>query len=385
MPWYGGSLRALRLRHGLLFAALTVLAALLRFRTLNAQSFWFDEAVTVTLVRGSFSSMLRALPDLESTPPLYYVLAWLWARAFGTGEIGLRSLSALLGTATVPVVYAIGATLVGRRVGAFAAAFTAVSPLLVWYSQEARSYALLVLLSSVSLLFFVRALDSFARRDVAGWGVASALALATHYFAVFIVAIEAFWLLVRVRTVAARVAVASVAGGGLCLLPLAIYQERSGRTAWIAGRPLRVRLDEVAGEFFTGRFVTPHRALLAIVALLVVILLLVTWTRGRERRAAATCLAVGLLAVALPVILAFTGRDYVLARNLMPAWIPLALAFAAVIGARRPAGPGSPLPPEWWRWASQRWFESRLRLPFSAKTGVALPECSRQSHLASSS
>jgi mannosyltransferase len=92
---------ALRQRHGLVLAALTVLAALLRFPTLDTQSFWFDEAVTVTLVRDSLSGMLGALPDLESTPPLYYVLAWLWARAFGTGEIGLRSLSALLGTATL--------------------------------------------------------------------------------------------------------------------------------------------------------------------------------------------------------------------------------------------------------------------------------------------
>ena len=55
--------------------------------------------------------MLRPIPTTESTPPLYYVLARGWAVVFGTGEVGLRSLSALLGTLTIPVVYAIGATL----------------------------------------------------------------------------------------------------------------------------------------------------------------------------------------------------------------------------------------------------------------------------------
>ena len=62
--------------------------------------------------------MLRAIPDSESTPPLYYVLAWLWTHVFGTGEVGLRSLSALLGTATIVVVWALGRRLGGDRAGA---------------------------------------------------------------------------------------------------------------------------------------------------------------------------------------------------------------------------------------------------------------------------
>ena len=52
--------------------------------------------------------MLRSVRVSESNPPLYYVLAWGWAKAFGTGEAGLRSLSALLGAATVPVGFLIG-------------------------------------------------------------------------------------------------------------------------------------------------------------------------------------------------------------------------------------------------------------------------------------
>ena len=69
-------------------AALTALAAVLRFATLDAQSFWFDEAVTVHLLQLDLGEMLERIPDSESTPPLYYLLAWLWSKAFGPGEVG---------------------------------------------------------------------------------------------------------------------------------------------------------------------------------------------------------------------------------------------------------------------------------------------------------
>ncbi|HEU0317212.1 MAG TPA: glycosyltransferase family 39 protein, partial [Solirubrobacteraceae bacterium] len=130
---------------------LTLAAAALRFATLGQQSFWFDEASTGRLMRMGLGSMIRALPDGESTPPLYYVLAWVWTRAFGTGEVGLRSLSALAGTLTVLAVYAAAARLFDRRAGLAAAALATFSPLLIWYSQEARAYALLVLLSAASV------------------------------------------------------------------------------------------------------------------------------------------------------------------------------------------------------------------------------------------
>ncbi len=73
----------------LALAALTVLGALLRWVTLGDQSYWGDEGVTVALVRGSFGDMLDTIPRSESTPPLYYALAWLWTRAVGlVGRVG---------------------------------------------------------------------------------------------------------------------------------------------------------------------------------------------------------------------------------------------------------------------------------------------------------
>ena len=91
--------------------------------------------------------MLGLIPQTESTPPLYYGIAWVWARVFGYAEAGLRSLSAVCGVLLVPVAYGAGRKLISPRAGLIAAALTAFNPFLIWYSQEARSYELVALLS----------------------------------------------------------------------------------------------------------------------------------------------------------------------------------------------------------------------------------------------
>src|SRR4051795_7902392 len=115
-------------------AGLTVLAALLRFLTLGVQAYHHDEIVTASRVlRDGFGHAMDAVGFSESAPPLYYALAWVWTQLFGTGEVGLRSLSALAGVATVPVAYLIGRELRTRRTGLLAAALVAVNPMLLWY------------------------------------------------------------------------------------------------------------------------------------------------------------------------------------------------------------------------------------------------------------
>src|SRR5256712_9086343 len=119
--------------------ALTLLAGVLRFATLDAKGFWEDEAATAFLVQRGFGHMLSQIASSgggETTPPFYYCVAWLWAKLFGTGEIGLRSLPALLGTATVPAVYLTAREVVSNRAATVAAVLVTVNPLLVWYSQE---------------------------------------------------------------------------------------------------------------------------------------------------------------------------------------------------------------------------------------------------------
>ena len=218
----------------------------MRFATLPARSYWIDEAATVVVLRRSFGSMLSAIADREGAPPLYYVLAWLWTRVFGLGEAGLRSLSAVLGTAAILVAYAVARRLASRRAGLAAAAVAAVSPFLVWLSQDGRTYVLAVLLGGLSFLAFLRALEAPSRRTLAEWALASSLAMATHYFAVFLVAAEAVWLL-REHPEArrARAVLAAPLLTGAALVPLAVAQSGRGGAFIHGSASLPTRVVEI--------------------------------------------------------------------------------------------------------------------------------------------
>ena len=325
-------------------AGLTALAALLRFATLGVQSYHHDEIVTASRVlRGDFGHAMDAVGFSESAPPLYYALAWFWTQMTGTGEFGLRSLSALAGVATVPVAYLIGLALRGRRAGLAAAALVAVNPMLLWYSQEARAYALLVLLCSLSLLYCVRAMQRGERRDFTFWGLASGLALATHYFAIFPIAVEVVWLLRR-RGRASLAGLWILGLSGLLLAPLAIHQMSLKHAEWIGNFSLGHRLWETVATFLAGEtsdiIARPERPALALVPLVLAVAALATLALRAdraERRAAAIPLSVALAAIGIPILLALLspGKDYVLARNVMPALVPLLIVLA--IGATLPS------------------------------------------------
>src|SRR5215216_5772963 len=316
---------------------LTALAGVLRFSFLDRQSFWFDEAVTVQLSHKSLWEMLAALPNTESTPPLYYVLVWGWSRLLGTGETEMRALSALLGTVTVPIAYAAGRVLVSYRAGLYSAPLVTCSPFLVWYSQEARAYALFLALSALSLFTFASALVRPLPRRFALWAVVASLALATHYFAVFLVGGEAIWLLMtHRRSRAAWVAATGLAAVGAALLPLAVYQQRTGQTWWIAARPLTNRMSETLRQFITGEYGPREAVSVAAVLVLVFTAAGLVWlTDGRERQGGQIALLLGTVGIVAPLALASTELDKFFYRNLIGAWVPLAIALATVLASQR--------------------------------------------------
>ncbi len=326
-------------------AGLTAAGAAIRFVPLGVQSFHHDEVITVMrVIPGSFGHMLHEVKASESNPPLYYVLAWGWAKEFGRTEWGIRSLSALLGALTVPLGYPIGRQLASRRVGLILTGLLAFDPMLIWYSQEARSYALLVFFGALSFLFFLRALDTRRGRDLALWAACSALALGSHYFAFFAVGIEAAWLAValRDRWKALLPALAVVGAAAVALLPLIAAQANPKHIGWIAEGALGVRFLQTGVSFLIGEtghvIAEPPRVHYAILPAAVVglaaLALLVLGTR-RERRGGALGLAVGLGVLALAGAAALVGKDYVVERNLLPALVPLAAVVALGLGAAR--------------------------------------------------
>ncbi|MGN6257237.1 MAG: glycosyltransferase family 39 protein [Solirubrobacterales bacterium] len=325
-------------------AGLTVLGAALRFGTLGLQSYHHDEIVTASRVlRVGFGHAMDAVGFSESTPPLYYALAWAWTQVTGTGPWGLRSLSALAGVLTIPVAYLIGRELRGRRTGLVAAALVAVNPMLLWYSQEARAYSLLAFFCALSLLHCVRALQRGERRDFVLWGIVSALALGTHYFAVFPLAVEVL-LLLRRRGRAVWAGLWIVGLVGVLLAPLVIHQMSYGHAEWIDKFSLGHRIWEGAATFVTGEtgdvIGGPERPSLAFLPLALAFTafgLLALRGSREEKRAAAPLLAIGAVTIGVPVLLAIgpIDQDFVLARNLLPALVPLLIAVAIGVTVER--------------------------------------------------
>jgi 4-amino-4-deoxy-L-arabinose transferase-like glycosyltransferase len=308
---------------------LTALGAALRFPTLDRQSFWLDELVTVALLRQGLTDVLAEIPRTEATPYVYYVVAWAWGSLFGLGEVGLRSVSALAGTATIPAAYGAGAVLVSRRAGLVAAALVAVNPFLVWYSQEARSYALLALLGAGTVLAFGLALRG-DRRGLAAWSVLSALAIATHYFAAFLVAAEALWLLLRLRPSRAAVVLASLlpAGALLAHMPLVLAQRDNAEA--VAGFSLAARVAGIPKNLAVGYSFPAEVLGSALAALLLLVgLMLVARAAPRERSGALAAGSLAVAAIVVPVALALAGVDFLVARNTIVAVVPAVVCVAA--------------------------------------------------------
>lgn len=321
----------------LALVAIVVLGAALRFVRIGHQSFEYDEIVTLQHLQHSFGGMISTFPQFsESTPPLYYILVWPWAKIFGTSEAGLRSLSAIFGTATVPVAYLVGRTMLRSRFGGLVVALlVAVAPVLVWYSQEARSYALFVFLGALSLLYFARSLDAPTRRNLIWWAVFSSLAIGTHYFAGFLVLAETLVFLPRLGR-RALPAIAGVLVVSAALAPLAYHQIHTGgnKWAWFRGNSIPGRLHELLERFVYFNY-NPGRTPLLVVAVAAAAALAFY---GRRVGLAREALVVAGLTIGIPLVLAFVGFDVFEYRNLLVAWVPLAVAAAAgVVAIRGPA------------------------------------------------
>lgn len=313
---------------------LTAVGAALRFYAIGRQGFWFDEAYSDFLVKQSPSEMLGLIPHLESTPPLYYCVAWVWTRIFGFGPGGLKSLSALCGTLTVPLVYAAALKLLpSRRAALIAAALAAFNPFLIWYSQEARAYAMLAMFCAATLVAFAYVRERPRRMAAVYWAIASGLALCTHYYAAILVIPQAAWLLYEHRrSRAIQGAIAAITAVGLALLPLALHQQGTRNNHWIAKSSYLMRLRQVPALFLIGPE-THARVLLKFLAFAIIALsiaLLVWRTRRIERQGA---LLPGALALAGFLLAAIPGHSTFLGRNLLPIWLPAAVFVAAGLGA----------------------------------------------------
>ena len=204
----------------------------LRLFRLDAQSFWYDEAYSASVANSTPVQILfNHFSDVH--PPGYYLILHLW-QLIDASDFTLRLLSAMLGTAGIAALYALGKVLFDQKVGLAAAAITCLAPYTVYYSQEARMYSLLLLLSSMLLLSYDRMLHTGSSRWWMAYTTCAALSLYVQYVsALLLLGLHLHFLLARRREPKSWVLLAT--GDALALLvvapQLAIFLAASDRAS----------------------------------------------------------------------------------------------------------------------------------------------------------
>jgi mannosyltransferase len=163
------SLVWLKPSHWLTLVGILILATALRTWNLGELSFWYDEVVTMRLAKASsIPALFDRLFQIDATrAPLHPLLLHGWVRIFGASEGSSRALSVLCGVGAVGLIYLSGALVFDRVSGLWSAWLAAISPLLVYYSREARMYSWLVLMTCLSwgLLFSIGKVTRSTCRD----------------------------------------------------------------------------------------------------------------------------------------------------------------------------------------------------------------------------
>src|SRR5258708_15300754 len=214
--------------YAMLLALVTVLAAFLRLHALTAKSFWLDEGISIEIARLPWPRFLHVIWSSEANMALYYLLLRFWL-AMGSSEGFVRGLSVLFSVATVPLIFFLGARLLGRRAGLLAALLLAINGYHIHYAQEARSYAMVVFFAVLATWLLARNLQepSFAHWGI--YAVVCALTTYSHFYGVLLVPAHAIsFLSWRQDEIPRRKFACSLLAFGVMIAPIAISVLKRG-------------------------------------------------------------------------------------------------------------------------------------------------------------
>jgi mannosyltransferase len=299
-------------RASVIVAGCTLIGLLWRAEGLLRRSFWLDEVLTIDRARLPTIDALLIDLELAPFPPLYYLLLWGWARIWGASELAIRALPLVLGVAALPVTYLVWAGLVGRRGALWAVALLCTNAFHVFYSQDAKMYAAVWLLATLSSGAFLHVLKGGPRQDawLVAYGISNAALLLVSYVGVVPLVIQSLYGLLawpRIRPVAGRLAIVAAVSclPSLSWLPTTIgtVTHRTG-ISWIRpvdGGSLLSELSRAFGCYvlgyrsfpdppgdLPGRFFSRLYGPAAGLAAAAILVYLIRTGRGRAGRAPAT-------------------------------------------------------------------------------------------------
>jgi hypothetical protein len=340
-------------------AAITLIGLILRLPSF-ADSLFGDELSAYYIVAHHTFGQVMHLLNYHSTelnPQLFFILAWISQTVLGLSAETMKLPSLIVGTATIPMIYCLGRQAGGARTGLVAAGLAACCPFLIFYSTEARPYALMLFLVLGAALALLRALRSGGVWWWLLYALCTCAAAYTHFTSIFALGAIAVWGLVTQPPARLRIL------GALALAAVAYVPELPvlHKISQSPGTNLYRFLDPLSAHLVLrdlGRWAIGHPyltlthvpgtvALVASVAGLAVGMagcgLRLAGTRGEgtwRARPPAIAVLVVVLAVASPagvILYSILGKGVWGARNVIASWGAFAVVLAAIVTyPRRP-------------------------------------------------
>ena len=207
---------------------------------LKAQDF---KAYLVNDQNKSIKDVTTGIFNTDTHPPLYFWIMNIWMRIFGDSVLAIRFFSVLMGLFAIILAYQVGSHLFGRAVANFCALFVSVCAFSVRYSQEARSYSLILVLALLSWLFLLRFEKHNRNSDALWFAIFNSCGVYTHYFFAFIALAQFVYFTVIYRNNAEKldkfylVFLASLLILAFGFIPLIQNGYNFVATEWIFGYP----------------------------------------------------------------------------------------------------------------------------------------------------
>lgn len=171
---------------------------LLKIATVDYASLYVDEAASIFYAQESWSDWWEYV-QRDSNPPLHFLLLKGWVSLFGISEVSVRGLSVLFSSGAAVVLYLLVKRYASSGAAWISVALFTMSNIQLHYAQEARGFALVVLLTTLSFWYYMRLFKDEKPKAAIGLLVANALLLLTHYSAMFVPVVQAIGLLLWIK------------------------------------------------------------------------------------------------------------------------------------------------------------------------------------------
>jgi len=180
-----------------IIALITLLALFLRLLNIEKPcGLWYDEMLTYVFSSKSFPfGIMKTLLRYDFHMPLYYMYVHVWMKLFGINDTVLRYSSVLWGVLTIPAFFYLGKIYRSKNLGYLLAIIGALSPIMIYYSQEFRFYSMLTFLSTISIIFFLRLIETPNKKDFLFFFLSNLIILYIYTMGIIWVGIETLILL----------------------------------------------------------------------------------------------------------------------------------------------------------------------------------------------